>query len=107
MREAGVFFAIKLDFVRKLSGFPKGINDCLTPLRLPLSGNKHAAIISAYAPTMTNPDKVKDKFYDDLDSIISATSLSFLVISMLELVYPTRAGKEPDLGRSDRFRWCR
>ena len=42
-------------------------------LRLPLSGNKHATIVSAYAPTMTNPDEVKDKFYGDLDNIISAT----------------------------------
>ena len=42
-------------------------------LRLPLSGNKHATIVSAYAPTMTNPDEVKDKFYDDLDNVISAT----------------------------------
>ena len=38
-----------------------------------LPGNKHATIISAYAPTMTNPDEVKDKFYDDLDIIFSAT----------------------------------
>ena len=42
-------------------------------LRLPLSGNKHASISSAYAPTMTNTDEVKDTFYDNLDSIISAT----------------------------------
>ena len=42
-------------------------------LRLPLSGNKHATIVSAYAPTITNPDEVKDKLYDDLDNIISAT----------------------------------
>ena len=41
--------------------------------RLPLSCNKHATIIRAYAPTMTNPNKAKDKFYDDLDSVISAT----------------------------------
>ena len=41
-------------------------------LRLPLSGKRHATIVSAYAPTMTNPCKVK-KFYDDLDSMISAT----------------------------------
>ena len=41
-------------------------------LGLPLSGKRHATIVSAYAPTMTNPDEVKDKFYDDLDSVISA-----------------------------------
>ena len=62
-------------------------------LRLPLSGNKHATIVSAYAPTMTNHDEVKDKFYDDLDNIISASS-SFLVTLMLELVQTTKPGKE-------------
>ena len=29
-------------------------------------------MVSANAPTMTNPDEVEDKFYDDLDSVISA-----------------------------------
>ena len=57
----------------KLTGLPNDINDRLMTLRLPLSGNKHATIVSAYAPTMTNPDAVKVKFYDDLDHIISAT----------------------------------
>ena len=42
-------------------------------LRLPLSGKRHATIVSAHAPTMSNPDEVKDKFYNDLDSVISAT----------------------------------
>ena len=46
--------------------------DRLTTLRLPLSGKRRATIVSAYAPTMTNPDEVKDKFYDDLDAVISA-----------------------------------
>ena len=41
-------------------------------LRLPLSGKSHTTIVSAYAPTMTSPDEFKDKFYDDLDSVISA-----------------------------------
>ena len=71
-RDAGVGFAIKSHLVSKLSGLPKGINDRLMKLRLPLSGKRHATIVSAYAPTMTNPDEVKDKFYDDLDSVISA-----------------------------------
>ena len=71
-REAGVGFAIKSHLISKLSGLPKGINDHLMMLRLPLSGKRHAILVSAYAPTMTNPDEVKDKFYDDLDSVISA-----------------------------------
>ena len=71
-REAGVGFAIMSHLVSKLSGLPKGINDRLMMLRFPLSGKRHATIVSAYAPTMTNPDEVKDKFYDDLDSVISA-----------------------------------
>ena len=40
-------------------------------LRPPLSGKRRATIVSAYAPTVTNPDEVK--FYDDLDFVISAT----------------------------------
>ena len=72
-RETGVGFAIKSHLVSKRSGLPKGINDRLMTLRLPLSGKRHATIVSDYASTMTNPDEVKDKFYDDLDSVISAT----------------------------------
>ena len=71
-REAGVGFTIMSHHVSKLSGLSKGINDRLMTLRIPLSGERHATIVSAYAPTMTNLDEVKDKFYDDLDSVISA-----------------------------------
>ena len=69
-REAG--FTIKSHLVSKLSRLPKGINDRLMTLSIPLSGKRHATMVSAYAPTMTNPDEVKDKFYDDFDSVISA-----------------------------------
>ena len=71
-REAGVGFAINSYLVSRLSGLPKGINDRLMTLRLLLSGKRHATIVSAYASTMINPDEVKDKFYGDLDSVISA-----------------------------------
>ena len=67
-REAGIGFAIKSHLVSKLSGLPKGINDRLMTLRLPLSGKRHITTVSAYAPKKTNPDK----FYDDLNSVISA-----------------------------------
>ena len=56
-------------------------------LKPPLSGN-----ISAYAPTMTNPDEVKDKFYDDLDSVISATSHTDKLI--LFVAFSARAGTD-------------
>ena len=50
--------------------------DCGTPWTFltffPLSGKRHATIVSTYAPTRTNPDEVKDKLYDDFDSVISA-----------------------------------
>ena len=66
--------AIKAKLVGKLPGLRKGTNDRLMILRPPLSGNKrHATIVSAYALTMTNPDEVKDKFYNDLHDLISAT----------------------------------
>lgn len=70
--EAGVGFAIKSNLVRKLESLPKGVNDRLMVMHLPLSDKKHATLISAYAPTMTNPDEVKDKFYEELDSLISS-----------------------------------
>ena len=54
-------------------------------LRLPLSGKRHATIVSAYAPTMTNPDEVKDKFYDDMDSVISAASRTDKLILLADL----------------------
>ena len=72
-REAGVGFAIKSHLISKLSGLPKGINDRLMTLRLPLFGKRHATIVSVFAPTMSNPDEVKHKFYVDLVSSISAT----------------------------------
>ena len=73
-RESGVGFAIKSTLVSKMAGPPKAINDRLMTMRLPFSnGKKHATLISAYAPTMTNPEDVKDKFYEDLNDVITST----------------------------------
>ena len=42
-------------------------------MRLPFSnGQKFITIVSTYASTMTNPDEVKDKFYEDLNAIITS-----------------------------------
>nr|VZH91163.1 unnamed protein product [Spirometra erinaceieuropaei] len=51
--------------------FAQGINYRLMSLRLPLWGGKFATIISVYAPTMTNPDAVRDKLYEDLHVLLA------------------------------------
>ncbi|XP_072182226.1 uncharacterized protein [Diadema setosum] len=71
-REAGVGFAIKSNLVNKLAVPPKGINDRIMTVRLPLAKKRYATMISAYAPTMTSPDDVKERFYEDLQVTISA-----------------------------------
>nr|VZI22628.1 unnamed protein product [Spirometra erinaceieuropaei] len=73
-RDAGVAFAIRNDIVGRLPCLPQGINDRLMSLRLPLWGGKFVTIISAYAPTMTNPDAVRDKFCEDLHSLLATVS---------------------------------
>nr|VZH94992.1 unnamed protein product [Spirometra erinaceieuropaei] len=75
-RDAGVAFAIRTDIVGRLPCLPQSINDRLMSLRLPLWGGKFATIISAYAPTMTNPDAVRDKFYEDLHALLATVSKS-------------------------------
>ena len=75
-REAGVGFAVKSHLVRKLTKLPEGLNDRLMTLQLPLDRKKCATLVSAYAPTMTNPDDVKDKFYEELDALIAAVPKS-------------------------------
>nr|VZI13538.1 unnamed protein product [Spirometra erinaceieuropaei] len=73
-RDAGVAFAIRTDIVGRLPCLPQGINDRLMSLRLPLWGGKFATIISAYAPTMTSSDAVRDKFYEDLHALLATVS---------------------------------
>ena len=68
-------------------------------MRLPLSGKRHATIVSAYAPTMTNPDEVKDQFYDDLDSVISATPWTDKLFLLGD--FNDNGHRPPNLGRSD------
>ena len=75
-REAGVGFAIKQSHLRKLSSIPEGLNDRLMKLQFPLGRRRSATLISAYAPTMTNPDEAKDKFYEELEALIASVPQS-------------------------------
>ena len=80
-REAGFGFAFKSNLVNKLAVCPKGINDHLMTVRPPLQKKSFATLISAYAPTMTNPDEMKDRFSEDLkDTIATVPGSDKLII---------------------------
>jgi exonuclease III len=72
-RQSGVGFAIRNKIAKSLESLPKGINDRLMCLRLRLKFNRFVTIVSAYAPTMSNDDDVKEQFYHDLDTVITNT----------------------------------
>ena len=100
-REAGVGFAIKSHLVSK----PKCINDRLMTLRLPLSGKRHETIVSDYAPTMTNPDEVKDVlWWSGFCHFCSTPDRQTHLLRGLQC----QSGHEPpNLGRSDWIWRCR
>ena len=75
-RESGVGFVIKSQILWKLANLPKGISHWLMTLQLPLGHNKCTTAISAYTPTMTNPEEMKNRFYNELDTVIKAVSKS-------------------------------
>ena len=64
-------FDIKKDIVTKLTEMPRPVSDRIMTMRLPLSKDNFATIISVYAPTMTNPDENKQAFYNQLASVLS------------------------------------
>ena len=61
-------FANKKDIVTET---PRLVSNKIMTMRLPLSKDNFATIISVYAPTMTNPDENKEAFYNQLASVVS------------------------------------
>ena len=78
--------------MKKLDDLPEGLNDRLIKLKLPLGKKRTATLISAYAPTMTKPDDVKDKFYEELEALISTVLQSDKLILLGD--FETRVGKD-------------
>ena len=68
----GVGLAIKTSLMKQLPTLPVGINERLMKLRLPLSHNRHATIISAYAPTLTSTEEAIEQFYANLSSVLDS-----------------------------------
>lgn len=91
-RQSGVGFAIRSTMVTKLANLPRSVSDRLMYLRLPLKGNRFVTIVSAYAPTMSNSDVEKERFYSDLDKLISSTMISDKLVILGD--FNARVGKD-------------
>ncbi len=50
------------------------------------------ALISAYAPTLTNPEDVKDRFYEDLETLLSSVNRSDKLILLGD--FNARVGRD-------------
>ena len=64
-------FTIRKGIATKLTEMPWPESDRIMTMRLPLSMDNFATIISVYDPTMTNPDENKETFYNQLASVLS------------------------------------
>ena len=93
-REAGVGFAIKENIVTKLTEMPPPVTHRIMTMKLPLSKDNFAIIISVYAPTMTNPDKNKEAFHNQLASVLSGIPRTDKLL--LRGDFNARIGREND-----------
>ena len=93
-REAVVGFAIKKDIITKLTEMSRPVSDRIMTMRLHLSKDNFATIISVYAPTMTNPDKNKEAFYNQLASVLSCIPRTDKLLLIGD--FNARIGREND-----------
>ena len=52
--------------MEKLTEIPHPVSDRIITMRIPLTNDRNATIVSAYAPTMANPEENKEAFYSQL-----------------------------------------
>ena len=93
-RTGGVGFAVHTPIARGLDKLPKAISERLITIRISLSKDRHATIISAYAPTMTHTD---ESFYEDLDRAIREAPRNDKLIILGD--FNARVGCESDMWR--------
>ncbi|XP_076453095.1 uncharacterized protein LOC143288462 [Babylonia areolata] len=79
-RTSGVDFAIRTKLARQLDSLPYGINDRLMTPCLKLSKDHFSIVISCYAPMMTNPDDIKESFYEVSRTISAVDRKDRLII---------------------------
>lgn len=69
-RQSRVALVIKNELVNKMTKTSKFISGRIITLRPPLAHDRFVTLIIAYAPTMSNPEPIKEEFYQKLSEIV-------------------------------------
>ena len=85
-------FAIRPALRKDIPALPVGINERLMRLQFPLNKTRNVTIISAYAPTLTRPEDVKERFCEDLDQFIRSITVRDKLIILGD--FNARVGKD-------------
>ena len=67
----GVGWTIRTPIVDGYNLNPIHISERISNLRIPLKNGEKMTLISAYVPTLTSPDDIKEEFYRSLDRVIA------------------------------------
>ena len=89
-RESGVDLAIKRDIVEKLAKISHAVSDRIMTMRIPLTIDQNATIVSACPPTMADPEENKETFYSQLNGMCIPSTDKLLLIGDLN----ARIGRE-------------
>ncbi|KAK2187312.1 hypothetical protein NP493_170g04007 [Ridgeia piscesae] len=73
---------------------PWPVSDRIITMRLPLSKDNFATIISVYAPTMTNTNENKEAVYNQLASVLSGIPRTDKLLLIGD--FNARIGKDND-----------
>ena len=84
-RQSGVAFAIRNEIVERMVDTPRGINERIITVRIPLKRGRFASVICVYAPTMSNTAEVKEQFYRKLTEVIENIAVEDKLIILGDL----------------------
>ena len=73
---------------------PRPVSDRIMAMRLPISKDNSATLISVYSPTMTNPDENKKAFYNQLASVLSGIPRTDKLLLIVD--FNARIGRDND-----------
>lgn len=91
-RQDGVAIVVRTRLLVHLVSLPRAVSERLMTARIRLRNNAFLTIVSAYAPTMTNTDEIKERFYESLSNLVSAVPRGDKLLLLGD--FNARVGKE-------------